>query len=238
MTHRGYNKKGSKCEKKKRSCNQCYCDQCFGVDVRALMVPCCEDSGTPCEFTSSPCADHKGICLNSDAYCENHNVPKCCRRVCEESSYCSETSDSCTSSESHHHHGKHSHVSTTSCDAHKTAKKNKKHRFVVKLAEKNGHHLEDYNKNGKVIVIVDDGVPVMRRYQTYIFDIQDGVQKFMLTDHPTGGPEAKPLKGSFMHMQGASKVVFSPGKDTPKTIYYQSGVHPYMGGVMMIKDNA
>lgn len=105
----------------------------------------------------------------------------------------------------------------------------------IQFGKKEGHPSETYI-SGKEAIYINGrpGAPIRLRVgETYVFNIGDSEegQRFMLTDHPSGGPEATrcwhtPIAGG--------RITVEVSADFPRRCYYQSPKSPYVGGWVMV----
>lgn len=118
-------------------------------------------------------------------------------------------------------------------------------KFVVSFCNKSGHQWCDYNNGHDAIKINGKVGPVLHLYRgaTYYFCVEQDVppgaearHMFLLTNSPSGGPNSRPIPGSFQPI-GRGTVTFKVTNQTPKYFFYQCSRHSYEGGLVIVHDN-
>jgi HEPN domain-containing protein len=111
--------------------------------------------------------------------------------------------------------------------------------FIVTVETKDPSH--PFYGKGHAMGFVLNGVQgkelVLERGKTYRFDIRTNAKHDVYISKKAigwgGSPLAKGVEGAYTYK---GVMTFTPGKDTPDTVYYACRNHPYMGGVIHIVD--
>jgi hypothetical protein len=111
--------------------------------------------------------------------------------------------------------------------------------FVISVGEKNSNH--PFFGKGHVMGFVVNGVQgkplVLERGKTYTFDVRTDPKHDVYISRKAigwgGAPYAEGVTGAYTYN---GTMTFTPGKDTPDSVYYACRNHPYMGGVIHVVD--
>jgi hypothetical protein len=109
--------------------------------------------------------------------------------------------------------------------------------FVISIEEKNSSH--PFFGKGHTMGFVVNGVQgkplVLERGKTYRFDVRTNPKHDVYISRKAIGwgsaPYAEGVMGAYIYN---GTMTFTPGKDTPDSLYYACRNHPYMGGVIHV----
>mgnify|MGYP005988874201 CR=1 FL=1 len=231
----------------------CHVDPCYsyshsasdGPDLRALcgfgprrgacnvVVDCSSECDDKCKDT---CYESEDDCCEKDCYKSDNCGRWCGKDHCKSEKWCGD--DKCCGYESSNCHcdGKYG------CDDVFSRKHGKKQHvkkvtgklLTVTFGSAAGATLEKYACAG-VLFINGKQAPRLhlKKGQTYLMKVDDlpaAAGKFIITDSPVGGADAKVIASA---MSG-STLMFSVTKDMPKHCYYQLSGMEFAGGLMLI----